>query len=162
MSLMPWRNKQDRPAGEILERPPANIRDEMERLFDRLVRHPFGTGLLSGQAADLMVGPRIDLAESDNDITVTAELPGLDPKDIEISVTGNVLTIRGEKKQEKEEKNRNYHYVERQFGSFQRSVQLPSSVDTDKIDAVSKNGTLTITLAKQAGAKPRRIEIKSG
>jgi len=103
----------------------------------------------------------MNLAESEGEVTVTAELPGVDPKDVDISVSDNLLTIRGEKKQEKEDRKRNYHYVERRFGSFHRSIQLPSSIDANKVDASFKNGILTVTLQKRQDAKPKRIAVKT-
>jgi HSP20 family protein len=161
MNLIPWRNKRRDGETSLIERPAARLHEQMDRLFERFVRNPLTAGSDLTSEEDLMLGPRIDLAESDSDITITAELPGLEPKDVEISVTGNMMTIRGEKKQEKKQKDRNYYYVERQFGSFQRSIRLPSSVDPDKIEAVARNGTLTITLAKQPGSQPKRIPVKT-
>jgi HSP20 family protein len=89
------------------------------------------------------------------------ELPGVRPEDVDIRITGGVLTIRGEKREEKEEKNKNLHFTERSFGSFQRSVQLPSTVDPDKVEATFKNGVLTVTVAKHADAKPKRIKVRN-
>jgi len=80
---------------------------------------------------------------------------------VDISLEGNILNIRGEKKEEKEEKKRDYYYTERQFGSFHRSIQLPSSVDPDKVEAKFKDGVLTVTVPKRADAKPKRIEVKT-
>jgi HSP20 family protein len=161
MNLIPWRNKL-RGDDAIIEKSPPGLREEIDRLFDRFLKSSFGSGMPGGTPAEMMPGPSIDLAESEKDITVTAEIPGIDPKDIQIDVTGNILTIRGEKQQETEEKNRSYHYVERRFGSFQRSIQLPTSVDPARIEATAKNGTLTVTLAKHPGAQPKRIEVKGG
>ena len=104
----------------------------------------------------------MDLAESNDDVTVRIELPGVNPEDVEISVSGNVLSVRGEKQQDREEKRRDYLYAERAFGSFARSVTLPSSVDPDKVDATYKDGVLTVKLAKRADAKPKRIPVRTG
>jgi HSP20 family protein len=163
MNLIPWRNKrEDRNSGTIEEHPLARLRDELDHLFDRCWRDVWGTRFADIMPATAGVGVRLNLAESENDVTITAELPGVDPKDVEINVTENLLTIRGEKKEEKEEKKRNYHYVERSFGSFHRSIQLPSSVDSNKVDASYKNGILTVTLQKRPDAKPKRIAVKTG
>ncbi|HPD31373.1 MAG TPA: Hsp20/alpha crystallin family protein [Phycisphaerae bacterium] len=163
MNLIPWRNKREARNGSRTEAPPlARLRSEMDQLFERFWRDPWSTSLADLMPAGVGVGLRLNLAESENDVTLTAELPGVDPKDVEISVSDNMLTISGEKKQEKEEKKRNYHYVERSFGSFRRSIQLPSSVDPNKVDATYRNGVLTVTLQKRPDAKPKRIAVKSG
>ena len=104
--------------------------------------------------------PSIDLAEKDNELVVKCEVPGMDPKDINISLSNGVLTIRGEKKQEREEKEADYHLVERSYGSFSRSIQLPKQVQSEKISASYKNGILKITLPKSEEAKKKEIKIK--
>jgi HSP20 family protein len=91
---------------------------------------------------------------------VKAEVPGMDPKHIDISLSDGVLTIKGEKKEEKEEKEANYHLVERSYGAFSRSIRLPSEVQSDKINASYKNGVLKITLPKSEEAKKKEIKIK--
>jgi len=161
MNLIPWRNKGANRLADSGERSLTHLRDEVDHVFERFFRDPWCTGLWDSLWPSVGVSPRMDLAESENDVTVTAELPGIDPKDVELNVTGNVLTIRGEKKQEKEERKRNYHSVERQYGGFQRSIQLPSTVDADKVDATYKDGILTVTLAKHPEARPKRITVKS-
>ena len=92
--------------------------------------------------------PRIDITETGNSVEVTAEIPGMEKKDIDISLDGDLLVIKGEKRQEKEEKGRSYHRVERRFGSFSRMVRLPYDVKDEKIDATYKNGILKVTLPK--------------
>jgi HSP20 family protein len=139
------------------------FQQEMNRLFDdffgRSGLEPFG-GWGEGWG---LFSPRVDVAETDREVVVSAELPGLDDEDIDVSLSRGMLTISGEKKQEKEKKGRNYYRVERSYGSFQRSVPLPSEVDTGKVDAVFRKGVLTITLPKTAEAKARkRIAIKKG
>lgn len=104
--------------------------------------------------------PSLDLSETKNDFVVKAELPGIDPKDIDISLANDVLTIKGEKKHEKEEKEENYHIIERSYGSFTRSIRLPREVQSDKISASYKNGVLRITLPKSEEAKKKEIKIK--
>ena len=163
MNIIPWRNKrEDRNGGTAQEYPLAHLRSEMDHLFERFWRDPWNAGF--GDLSTTVPGMtlRMNVAESESDVTVTTELSGVDPKDVEIDVTDTLLTIRGEKKQEKEEKKRNYHYEERSFGSFHRSIQLPSSVDSSKVDASFKNGVLTVTLHKRPEAKPKRVTVKPG
>jgi len=160
MNLIPWRNKREDTGGGVREAHPlARLRDEMDHAFERFWHDPWSASLADVFPSRSGLGLRMNLAESENDITLTAELPGVDPKDVDISVSNNVLTIRGEKKEEKEDKKRNYHYVERSYGSFHRSVQLPNSADPDKVDASYKNGILTVTLQKRPDAKPKRIAV---
>jgi HSP20 family protein len=161
MNLIPWRNKRENKDAETAEQHPlARLRSELDNAFERIWHDPWGASLGDLFTSSPDWGLRLNLAESDNDVTVTAELPGVDPRDVDISVSGNVLTIRGEKKEETEDKRKNYHYVERSYGSFHRSVQLPSYVDPSKVDATYKNGVLTVTLGKHAEAKLRRIAVK--
>lgn len=104
--------------------------------------------------------PTLDVSETKNDYVIKAELPGIDPKDIDISLTNDLLTIKGEKKQEKEEKEENYHLIERSYGSFTRSIRLPGQVQSNKINASFKNGVLKVTLPKTEEAKKKEIKIK--
>lgn len=128
------------------------IRDEMERLFGR------GNG--AGRYA-YTVYPPINLWEDDDHLFVEAELPGLEPGDLEITVTGdNQLSIKGERKQPEVE-NATWHRQERGYGSFSRLVELPEHVDPDKVTAEFKHGVVTITLPKKEEAKPRKIEVKA-
>lgn len=105
--------------------------------------------------------PPVNVWEDSERLYVETEIPGIDPKEVDVRLEGNVLTIRGEKKQEQEEKRRNYHYVERQYGAFHRSVQLPASVDPEKVEAGYHDGVLTVTIAKRPEATARRITVKS-
>jgi HSP20 family protein len=101
------------------------------------------------------------MAETQDMLTVTAELPGLESKDLDVSVSGDVLTIKGEKKSEKEEKDEQRHIVERSYGSFVRMVRLPTAVAQDKIKASFKNGVLTVSLPKTEEAKPQSISVSA-
>jgi len=103
--------------------------------------------------------PSIDIAETDNEIIVKAEIPGVDPKKIDLSIKDNMLTIKGEKKEEKEEKGKMYHRVERTYGSFIRTIDLPAHVKTDEVEAKDHQGVLEITLPKMEKAKTKKIEI---
>jgi HSP20 family protein len=105
--------------------------------------------------------PPFDVSETENEIIVKAELPGMDVKDIDIALTDGLLTIKGERKLEKEDKKENYHRIERQYGSFSRSLNLGEKVRADGIEAAYKDGILTVTLPKAEESKPKRIEVKS-
>jgi HSP20 family protein len=107
------------------------------------------------------VTPAFDISETDKEIHVKAELPGMDPNEIEITLTGDLLTIKGEKKEEKEEKGQNFHRRERRYGSFSRSFRLPVEVKADSINAGYKDGVLTVTMPKAEEEKARRIEVAS-
>lgn len=103
----------------------------------------------------------MDISETDGKVQVKAELPGLEAKDIDVDVSGDVLTLGGEKKMEEEQKDERYYYRERYAGSFQRSFRLPSGVESDKVDAEFKNGVLTINIPKSEESKQKKIKIKS-
>lgn len=105
--------------------------------------------------------PSLDFIESDGELKLNVEVPGVAPEDMHISISGDVLTITGEKKEEVSEEKKNYHRIERKFGSFTRKVQLPQAVDENSINADYKNGLLTITAKKQRQDKTKKIEIKS-
>lgn len=104
--------------------------------------------------------PAIDIADSENEITVKAEVPGCTAKDIDISVHGNTLTISGEKKAEEEKKEKGYYHIERSWGGFRREIGLPNDVDANKVEALCKNGVLTITLPKSEKAKTMKVKVK--
>ena len=127
------------------------MRKEMDRLWDSF----FERGPRAGEVGEWY--PSLDVAETKNDVIVKAEVPGMDPKDIDISLSDSILTIKGEKKQEKEG---DYHLTERCFGAFTRAIQLPAEVQSDKIEASYKNGILKVTLPKTEEAKKKEIKIK--
>ena len=105
--------------------------------------------------------PAFDVSETEGELIVTAEIPGMDKKDLDIHLSDGVLTVKGEKKQEKEDKKENYHCIERRYGSFSRTMRLPVDVDTEKVDAAYKDGVLRITLPKSETVKPKKIDIKN-
>jgi HSP20 family protein len=133
----------------------STFRREMDELFERF----FGE-LPSLDIAGPGWAPRLDVAENKDSVTVKAELPGVEAKDLDISVSGDVLTIKGEKRQEREEKDEHRHLVERSYGAFSRMVRLPAPVASDKVKATFKNGVLTIVLPKTEEAKRKAIPIK--
>ena len=145
-----------------------SFRSEMDRLFDRFgfpsLRRVFDIEPAWRSASSFSFSvPAIDMSEDEKAYMISAELPGIDAKDIDVSVSGDMLVLKGEKRQEKEEKDKNYHFSERAYGSFQRAFDLPASVDRDKVAADFSKGVLTITLPKTAEArKPqKKIAIKS-
>ena len=165
--MVPW--KKDRRNVKIRsgeeEFPLLSLQHRMNRMFDDFFGD-FGDFPLS-PIRTLMRGsngfvPRMDVCETDAELTVTAELAGLDEKDVEITLQDDVLTIKGEKKAEREEKEANRYLTERSYGSFQRSIVLPAEVQQDKIEATCKKGILTIRLPKTpvAETKAKKIEIK--
>jgi HSP20 family protein len=141
--LTPWK-----PFREL-----EKMRSDMERLWDS-----FFEGRPIMRVGEWL--PSLDVAETKNDLVVKVELPGMDPKDIDISLTDGYLTIKGERKQEKEEKEENYHFIERSYGTFTRSVRLPKEVKHDKRSASYKNGILKVVLPKSEETKTKEVKIK--
>jgi HSP20 family protein len=130
----------------------ARAQDEFGRLFDD--RMNFRAGESVGWT------PSVDIFEDEEGLTLSFELAGVEPKDVDIRFENGVLTLKGERKLEREEKKENYHRVERSYGSFTRSFSLPVSVDAEKIRAESKNGVLRVFLPKKSEAKPKSIQVK--
>ncbi len=132
------------------------MRREMDRLWDSFFER--GIRRKPEEVSDWF--PSLDVSETKNDLVIKAEVPGMEPKDIDISLSDGVLTIKGEKKQEREEKEEDYHLIERSYGSFARSIQLPKGVQSDKIQATYKNGVLKVILPKSEEAKKKEIKVK--
>ncbi len=153
MSLVRWN-----PARELATWPSDlfGIQREMNRMFNNF----FHGDIKDGDLALSSWTPAVDISEHDGEYVVKVELPGVAKDDVKLTLESNILTIRGEKKQEKESKEENYHRIERSYGSFQRSFTLPTTVKGDKIDAVYKDGILTVSLPKAEEAKPKQIEVK--
>jgi len=133
----------------------VGYQEEMNRLFNDFISRSTDRP----EEGTILWNPVVDIAETENDITVTAEFPGMTRGDIKISLQDNVLSFKGEKKQEKEDTKTNYHRIERAFGAFQRSFVLPTTVDAGRVNATMKDGVLTITLPKAEEAKPKEIAI---
>ena len=144
MDLIQWQ-----PFGGI-----SRLRDQIDRMFEDSL-WPRNT-LMPAQGNVL-----IDMYQTDNDVMVKASLPGVNPDEVDITVTGDILTIKGEHKEEKEAKEENYYHKERRFGSFSRIVALPVPVKNDKAEAVFEDGVLTLTLPKSEELKPKQIKVKS-
>ena len=149
--LTPWRKSG---SGDLV-----GFKSEVDNLFNRFFDLDFPlsrVGFREGQWA-----PRLDVNDSEEQITVQAEIPGCDSKDIDVSLNGRMLTINGEKKQEKEEKNENFIRVERTHGRFSRSVELPTDVEQDAVEAIYKKGVLKVILKKTVPVETKKIEIKT-
>ena len=146
MELVPWR-----PFGGEL----SSLRREMDNLWNRF----FGETPLARRLGEEW-WPSVDVSEIKDNLIVKAELPGLDAKDVDVSISGDVLTIKGEKKREEEEKDEHHRYVERYYGSFQRSFRLPSNVKGEKVEATFDKAILKVTLPKVEEAKKKQIEVK--
>jgi HSP20 family protein len=135
----------------------ANLRREMDRLFERFFEPGWPPELPTiGEWA-----PSLDVSETKDSVVVKMEVPGIEAKDISVSLQENGLTVKGEKKQETADKDERYHRVERSYGAFTRTVRLPAAVDGSKVAAGFKNGLLTVTLPKAAGAKDTTIPVKA-
>jgi len=145
MELVPWK-----PFREL-----GTLRKEMDNLLNRF----FGKSSLA-EAFGEEWSPTMDVSETESSIVVKAELPGLEVKDLDVSMSGDVLTIKGEKRKEEEEKGEHHYYSERYYGSFQRSFRLPTTVQSDKIEASFENGVLKIILPKTEEAKKKEIKIE--
>jgi HSP20 family protein len=154
MSLIRWN-----PTRESMTWPSDvfNVQREINRVFDNFFRG----GSQWDDTQELTAWtPAVDIAELEDRFQVRMELPGVNKDDVKITLENNILTVRGEKKQEKEDAGKNYHRVERSYGAFQRSFTLPVTIKSDRIDAGFKDGILTIALPKSEEAKPKQIEVK--
>ena len=145
MQLIPWR-----PFGQL-----SPFHKQMDELWNRFL----GETPLARRVTEEWL-PSVDISETKDKLIIKAELPGLEAKDVNVSISGDLLVVKGEKKGEEEEKDEHHHYVERYYGSFQRSFKLPVNVKTDKIEATFDKGVLKVTLPKTEEAKKKEIEIK--
>jgi HSP20 family protein len=166
--LVPWkwgslrRMQKDRLFGDFRGEIESLHRD-IDRLFGSAWSERFGPSLVSAAWTSGDLVPSLDVTEDDKAFRVTVELPGMTEKDVAVTVTDRTLTIRGEKKEEKEQKDKESYRRERAFGSFRRAMELPGDVDAGKIDASFKNGVLTILLpkSKEAQEKVKQISVKA-
>lgn len=157
--LMPF-GKKGIPVKREEYEPFTFFRDEINRLFDNFFK---GFDIEPFERRFATFSPSIDISETDKEIIISAELPGMEDKDIDVSLSKDTLTIKGEKKEEKEEKAKNYYRMERSYGSFCRTIPLPAEIDADKVEAEFKKGVLTIKLPKtpEAIKETKKIQIKS-
>ncbi len=158
MTLIRWRPLRDvtawNPATDVVSEF-SNFHHDIDRMFDKFI---YGGTSDDGLASTWL--PPVDIVERENEYAVNVELPGVKKEDVKITLKDDVLTIHGEKKQEKETEDKNCRRSERAYGSFQRSFTLPTSVKSDKIEASYDHGILTITLPKAEESKPKEIEVK--
>ena len=147
-----------RPLGQVLDpvRDFGDIQSEVNRLFDNF----FGRSGPQGGGVERVWAPTVDVHETKDELVVTADLPGLDEKDIHLSINGDVLSLRGERQWNQDVKQENYYRGERWFGKFERTVALPMPVQPDKVKATYRDGVLTITLPKVEEIKSREIKIE--
>lgn len=167
--LIPWKRDRNQMAvARREENPFLDLHRQMNHLFadffagfgeDTLWPH----GLQAARSA-FPGTPKVDMAENDDEVVVTADLPGLEEKDVNVSLDGDLLTISGARREEREDRKRSYHLIERSYGEFHRTLQMPAGVNKDKVKAAFKNGVLKVTLPKLPDAKntSRHIEITSG
>lgn len=161
--LIPWKRGKRVPIRRGEERSLPALQQDMNRWFNDFFGGfgltPFRT--FFDESWDSF-SPKVNVVEGDKEIKISAELPGMDEKDINVSLSHGVLTINGEKKEEEEHRGKNYYRMERSYGSFRRSIPLPSEVDDDKVEAVFKKGVLTINLPKTAKAQAhKQIPVKT-
>src|SRR5690242_21926290 len=135
----------------------ATLQDRMNRLFRESYSEGRDESLTSSSFA-----PAVDVYEDEHNVSLKIEVPGIDEKDIDVRIENNTLTVHGERKFEKEEKEENYRRIERQYGSFTRTFTLPNTVDTDSVSANYEKGVLKVKLAKKAEAKPKQIKVNVG
>lgn len=155
MNVLPWKRAAGAGNGTTALSPVSRLRWDMDRVFDRFFDDAWS---LDGFEPDQL---RIELYESDEAIRITAEVPGIDPGDLDISLQGQVLTLSGEKKVQAEGERENRTYSERRYGAFRRAIQLPCPVEVDDVQAEHRNGIVTITLRKSEAVRPKRIAIRS-
>ena len=147
VSLIPWSDKRELDRFEV----------DIDRLFERFFEpRPYKRIIRSSEWM-----PAMDVSETDKEILINAEIPGMEAKDLDISLSGRILTLKGERKNEHEEKDVNIHRVERSYGTFTRSFELPAEIDPDKVEADYKDGILKIKLTKSEAQKTKKIEIKA-
>jgi HSP20 family protein len=133
----------------------STLQDRMNRLFNA----SFNSEGRDESLTTSSFAPAVDVYEDEHDITLKIEVPGIDEKDIDVRIENNTLTVHGERKIEKEEKEENYRRIERQYGSFTRTFTLPNTVDSDSVSATYEKGVLKVKLAKKAEAKPKQIKV---
>lgn len=159
MKLIPWKNKR----AELAHFPeatwPSRLGAEIDSWLENIWREPLG--MLEGPPSELAFGPRLDLAESDKHVTVRVELPGVQKEDVKIETSGRLLTVSGEKKEEREQKGHGFQHRERVFGSFTRTVELPPTANPEKVEATFKDGVLVIKVAKRTDLKVKQIPVKA-
>jgi len=151
MAIKKWKREEESPWRSSL-----SLQDEMEGLMDDLLA-PWHEARFFPR---ISWAPKLDVSEDDNSITITADVPGVKPEELDISISGDTLIIQGERKKEEEKKEKNYHSVERVYGSFRREIGFPSTVDASKIKASYKEGVLNVFLPKLEKKKPKKVKVE--
>jgi HSP20 family protein len=156
MAIVPSRKNEERSLAQGAGEPLSHLRNQINRVFNDF----FGESWLTPRR-EMAAGfwPQVDVTETDKEIKVSADIPGVEPKDIDVSVEDGMLIIKGEKKYEREEKEKGQYRMERSYGSFERAIELPAEVDESKAKAEFKKGVLRLTLPKRPGAPSRRKKI---
>ncbi len=148
--------------------PVVQFRREMDRFLDSFLKgsglSPFDSDFFSPLTGTGLLKPQVDIGATDKEYVISVEVPGVKEEDVQVEISGNTMTIRGEKKQEKEEKEKSYYRMERSYGSFQRVLSLPEDADSEGITAAFKKGVLSVTIPRKAlpGSKARQIAINGG
>src|SRR5213592_5260735 len=155
MAIVPSRKSEERSLAQRSGDPFSYLRNQINRVFDDF----WGESWLAPRESFAGFWPQVDVTETDKEVKVCAEIPGVDAKDIDVSVENGTLTIKGEKKYEQEEKEKGQYRMERSYGSFERAIELPAEVDESKAKAEFKKGVLRLTLPKRPGAPSRRKKI---
>lgn len=154
-SLVPWRGRSLAPTTDRF----TSLFDQMDREMRDLMHGVWGTD--GGELATMNFVPSVDFVEKENEFEVTVDLPGLKPEEVNVELKGEALWITGERKEEKEEKDKTYHRIERSYGEFRRVLALPSAVKEDEIEAKFVDGVLKVSVPKAEEAKTKHIEVKS-
>ena len=153
MSLIPWKTRGHEDGGRLVPTM-SGFRGELDRLFDSFFHE-------ATPWSERGWGPPLDVEETDKEIHVRAEIPGVNAEELDISISGGALVISGEKKESEEKREKGYVYQERRYGSFRREVALPTAVDETNVQADYKDGVLSVTLKKAEEALPRKIKVKA-
>ena len=163
MATTPVPVKQSAPVASGTPEIWRSLRSEMDRLFDRFTSGfgfvPFPA--LRSETVFSVPSPAVAITEDDQSFKLTVELPGMPEKDVQVSLSGNTLIVKGEKRQEKEQQEKGYYLSERSYGEFQRAFALPDGVNAEKIEAAVANGVLTVTVPKNAQGAPKKIDVKA-
>lgn len=158
---VPWnREKENNMVKTETDHPIFSLQREMNKMFDNFSNSLFNPSFSKELDFNKTSFPKMDVVETEKEIKVTAELPGMDEKDIEVNFSGDVLVIEGEKKAEKEDKKEGYYLMERSYGNFHRAIPIPAGVDREKVEAKFKKGVLKITLPKTEEAQKEKKKIK--
>jgi HSP20 family protein len=157
MSLIPWMHRRQDDSGRSLATADT-FRNELDRLFESFFHNPFA--MAETPFASLHDwAPTLDISENESEVTVRAEIPGVKPEDLDVTVAGDVLTLSGEKKESSEQKDKGYCHSESHYGAFRRQVHLPAEVDAQRVEAKYADGVLEIQLKKSQTAKAKRITV---